>query len=191
MRLSKNQYVKCVADRLSKFHHVNLDNIPDMDLYMDQLIKFMDEELDGIGSEQPLTSNMVNNYIKNKILPNTNKKKYTKDHIIIITLIYYFKNVLSIIEIKTILDPIIKKYFSNKNKLEMVYIQLFKKKKKYLNKNFKDFMEKVMDAEELFDDEYLKLFSIISTLSFDIYVKKVILKELIALYKKNEQSIEK
>ena len=48
---------------------------------------------------------MINNYTKNKLIPPPLKKKYSKDHMILLIFIYYFKNILSINDIRRIFDP--------------------------------------------------------------------------------------
>ena len=54
---------------------------------------------------------MINNYAKNKLLPPPEKKRYSKEHVLMLIFIYYFKNILSINDIQTLLTPIAQKYF--------------------------------------------------------------------------------
>ena len=58
-----------------------------------------------------LTKTMINNYAKNKLLPPPEKKRYSKEHVLMLIFIYYFKNILSINDIQTLLTPIAQKYF--------------------------------------------------------------------------------
>ena len=55
--------------------------------------------------DKTLTKTMINNYTKNKILPPPEKKKYSKEHIIMLISIYYLKNIASISDIRKLLDP--------------------------------------------------------------------------------------
>ena len=110
--MSKKNYDKYVEDLLSFIEtrdYVSSNDIPNIDLYMDQVTTFMDDHL-GLfkrtESEKILTKTMINNYSKCGILPPTNKKKYTNDHMVLLLFVYYFKNILSIPDIKTLLDPV-------------------------------------------------------------------------------------
>lgn len=83
---------------LGNLSHVKADEIPDIDLYMDQVTTFMDSHLKDMRrhpGDKVLTKTMINNYAKNNLLPPPVKKKYSKDHMLMLVFIYYFKNLLS------------------------------------------------------------------------------------------------
>ncbi len=80
----------------------SMDSIPDFGLYMDQVITFMENYF----PERPLTKTMINNYTKDKILFPTKKKKYTREHIMALSLIQVLKKTLTLPEIKQLLEPI-------------------------------------------------------------------------------------
>lgn len=106
-----NDLLKDIRD----FDRVKSDDIPNIDLYMDQVTTFMDDHL-GLfkrsDTDKVLTKTMINNYSKYDLLPPTVKKKYTNDHIIMMLFIYYLKPILSITDIKELLLPI-RKMFIN------------------------------------------------------------------------------
>jgi len=88
---------------------VKSTDIPNIDLYMDQVTTFMDEHLGlfkRFGEDKILTKTMINNYSKYDLLPLTTRKKYTNEHIIYMLFIYYLKPILSITDIKELLTPI-------------------------------------------------------------------------------------
>ena len=90
-------------------------DIPDIELYMDQVTNFMDAHLyhNKRGEEdKTLTKTMINNYTKNKILPPPEKKRYGKEHIIILIYVYYLKNVISITDIQKLLYPMTERFFN-------------------------------------------------------------------------------
>ena len=62
-----------------------------------------------------LTKTMINNYAKNKLLPPPVKKKYSPEHMMLLVFIYYFKNILSITDIQTLLAPITDRYFGTES----------------------------------------------------------------------------
>ena len=78
------------------------EDIPSIELYMDQVTTFMDRYLSKnkrTEEDKTLTKTMINNYTKNDLLPPPNKKRYSKEHIILLIYIYYFKNVVTINDI--------------------------------------------------------------------------------------------
>ena len=77
---------------LENLSHVKADEIPDIDLYMDQVTTFMDSHLKDMRrhpGDKVLTKTMINNYAKNNLLPPPVKKKYSKDHMLMLVFIYY------------------------------------------------------------------------------------------------------
>lgn len=70
--------------------------LPDLSLYMDQVIGYMPRQLIRYGEEERLTSAMVNNYIKDGLLPRAEGKRYNKDHLAYLTAICALKQVLPV-----------------------------------------------------------------------------------------------
>ncbi|MDO5713486.1 MAG: DUF1836 domain-containing protein [Tissierellia bacterium] len=90
-------------NRVKEWKILRYDELPDFDLYIDQLIHVAENQsqpLTIVNSYQGLTPSMVNNYVKNNILPPPVKKKYKKEHIAILIVISFLKSVFSINEIK-------------------------------------------------------------------------------------------
>ena len=84
---------------MSALNYIKPGDVPNINLYMDQVTTFMYEHLHDTKrttDDKVLTKTMINNYAKNNLLPSPVKKKYSKEHIYILTFIYYFKNILSI-----------------------------------------------------------------------------------------------
>ncbi|MGI6212225.1 MAG: DUF1836 domain-containing protein [Anaerovoracaceae bacterium] len=77
------------------------DRIPDIDLYMDQVIAYLKRQhigfLPEVGDEQ-LTSSMINNYIKSGVMPRAHGKRYDREHIGYLTAIALLKQVFSVSE---------------------------------------------------------------------------------------------
>lgn len=110
--MNKKSYDRFIQDLLEFIktrEYVYSKDIPNIDLYMDQVTTYMDDHL-GLfkrsEDEKILTKTMINNYSKCGILPPTNKKKYTNDHIVLLLFVYYFKNILSIPDISALLNPV-------------------------------------------------------------------------------------
>jgi len=107
-------FEKLFDEILQKFDYVKLSDVPNIELYMDQVTTFMDRMLSGISRDPEhdkiLTKTMINNYTKNNVLMPPVKKKYGLDHIILLLMIYYMKSFLSISDIAKILAPVKERY---------------------------------------------------------------------------------
>ena len=89
---------------------IESNNIPEIDLYMDQVIQLFESELSILKrnkEDKVLTKTMVNNYAKGKLLLPIKNKKYSKEHLILMSLIYNLKGALSINDIKISLNSLI------------------------------------------------------------------------------------
>jgi hypothetical protein len=110
MILDKEQLAKLINE-LSLLDDIKLSDIPDMNLYMEQVTTLIDDKLKHLKRDEDdkiLTKTMINNYTKSGILMPPKNKKYNKQHIILLVLIYYLKQVLSINDIHALLSPILK-----------------------------------------------------------------------------------
>ena len=81
-------------------------DLPDIDLYMDQVISLMEKYLTYVaGSDsKTLTPSMINNYVKLDIIPAPNKKKYSREHIAYLLIICSLKQIMPIPRIKEMID---------------------------------------------------------------------------------------
>ncbi|MBE6062491.1 MAG: DUF1836 domain-containing protein [Clostridium butyricum] len=99
-------------------NNINLDDFPEIDLYMDQVMQLFESKLSYTkrnDNDKVLTKTMINNYAKANLLMKIKNKKYTKDHLILMGLIYNLKGGLSLTDIKTMFTPIIKAFDKNEN----------------------------------------------------------------------------
>ena len=104
-----------ISSIIEKLDYIKPESIPEIDLYMDQVTTFMDSNLKDskrYNADKILTKTMINNYAKNNLLPPPLKKKYSKEHILVLIFIYYLKNILTINDIQTLLEPLTSKYFT-------------------------------------------------------------------------------
>ena len=167
-----------------KLDYVLPDDIPDMDMYMEQLISFMDDELgSNLRSEddKALTKNMVNNYTKNKLLPPPEKKKYSRDHLIYLIYIYYMKSVMSINDIEKMMTPLQSEDIDS-DKLYDIYQKTFEMEKaEYFNieDSIVNTMEIVTKKLPAFEDDKLSRMLYIFLLGYDVYTKKKLIEKLI------------
>lgn len=94
---------KDILEKLSLDSQILLSDIPDIDLYMDQVIQLFENRFKDAkrnDEEKILTKTMINNYAKSKLFFPIKNKKYSKEHLLLISLIYQLKGALSINDIK-------------------------------------------------------------------------------------------
>lgn len=129
---------------MSALNYIKPGDVPNINLYMDQVTTFMYEHLHDTKrttDDKVLTKTMINNYAKNNLLPSPVKKKYSKEHIYILTFIYYFKNILSISDIQKMLNPLTEKFFDEGSKPDLDYIY-----------------KEIFQWNPLLQDHYLKIY---------------------------------
>ena len=125
MKIDTNDILNSILDSLTNIDYIRAEEIPNINLYMDQVTTFMDEQLASTKryeDDKILTKTMINNYAKNHLLPPPVKKKYSREHVLILIFIYYFKNILSIKDIETVLKPLTEKYFSGESSMDLASI---------------------------------------------------------------------
>lgn len=111
---------------ITEYEEIKLSDIPWVDLYMDQVTTFFDEKLKTFKRDEEdkiLTKTMINNYAKAKLITPVKGKKYNKEQMVLLSLIYNLKQVLSINDVGLVLSPVIKS-LSSKDKslsLECIY----------------------------------------------------------------------
>ena len=107
MKKTNDERLQDLFSYLDSLSYIKPGSIPDIPLYMDQVTTFMDEHLAQMKrypEDKVLTKTMINNYAKNNLLPPPLKKKYSKEHILQMLLIYRLKQTLSIQQIKGVMQ---------------------------------------------------------------------------------------
>ena len=191
MTLETEDLLQSILDSLDRIDYIRPDDIPDIELYMDQVTTFMDNRLKNAARnpevDKILTKTMINNYAKNDLLQPPVRKKYSREHMLLLIFIYYFKGILSISDIQTVLKPITDRFFAGNEglKLETIYNEVFSLEREEVEVMKQDVVRKYHKAQETFSDaatedqEFLQTFSFICMLSFDVYVKKMLIEKLI------------
>ena len=188
VRTSLNHILK----DFSELDYVHPEDIPNIDLYVDQVTTFIESQLESVkrnDDEKILTKTMINNYTKSHVLPSPEKKKYSKDHVLTLILIYYLKSFLSIKDIQTLLQPVTDKYFGTESTLSFydLYEELVALGTGQAKALIKDVVSKYNAVLDSFDDApeedraFLQNFAFICMLSFDVYIKKMMIESLIDL----------
>ncbi len=174
--------LKKIAEQITEFEQLTYDKIPDLDLYMDQVTTFIKDKLGYLKRndlEDVLTKTMINNYTKAGILIPPNKKKYSRDNMVLIVLTYYLKQVLSINDIEALLSPMVKIIKTGKgysHELEEIYNAFTEIEKK----EHQEFKEKQLFDKSFFkgtDLEGRKYYELLSTV-VGLVVKAAIQKRM-------------
>lgn len=184
------EVLRKVMKSFADISYIRPEEIPEIPLYMDQITTFMDSRLASCKrhpDDKIMTKTMINNYTKNKLMPPPEKKKYSRDHLILMIYIYYLKDFLSISDIKTILEPLVDRYFQNTEDkdLEDIYrsaYDLLKSQQNAMTRQLMDrfkLAEKAFPKEESDEDDYLPLFAFICLLSFDVYIEKRLIEAVV------------
>ena len=179
---------------LDSISYIKTEKIPEVDLYMDQVTSFVDEHLKKTKrspEDKALTKTMINNYTKNHLLPPSDKKKYSREHVFLLIMIYYLKSMLSISDIQSLLEPLSEKYFPKNEENGLTLSDIYQKiiddntaNEEYISEDIiktwertrNSFAEHSPSTEE---SEYLDDFSFIYQLGYDIYIRKQIIEKLI------------
>lgn len=195
MTLETEDLLQSILDSLDRIKYIKPEDIPDIELYMDQVTTFMGSRLKNSTrypeEDKILTKTMINNYAKNDLLPPPIKKKYSKEHVLVLIFIYYFKGFMSISDIQTILKPITDEFFRKEDgfKLEDVYNEVFSLERDEVEQLKQDVVKKFRRSQDTFKDvpekeqKFLQIFSFVCLLSFDVYVKKLMIEKLIDAYR--------
>nr|WP_330384801.1 DUF1836 domain-containing protein [Bariatricus massiliensis] len=190
MTINTEDLLNSILESIGRIDYIRPANIPNIDLYMDQVTTFMEEQLKSTKrykEDKILTKTMINNYAKNNLLPPPVKKKYTKEHVLVLIFVYYFKNLLSIKDIEILLKPLTDRYFASDAEFDMqqIYEEVCKMEKGRIEQMQESIRDMYASAQDAYEDapeeerEYLQLFAFICNLSFDVYVKKQLIEKLI------------
>ncbi len=190
MDTNVEQLLTKVIESFKEIDYIRPADIPSIDLYMDQVTTFMDSKLKNTTrnpeEDKILTKTMINNYAKSDLLPPPVRKKYTKEHLLVMIFIYYFKSVMSIGDIEVVLKPITEQFFGKSGmSMKHIYSEILKMEMPQLAKLEEDLMDKCEIAKQSFSDsadksrDFLQTFALISMLSMDVFAKKLLIERMV------------
>ena len=98
-----------ICEKLAAHKLPRWENFPDIELYMDQVVAVMEKALElynkvGEDESRLITPSIINNYVKLKIIPAPNKKKYNREHLAYLVMICILKQTLAISSIVKIIE---------------------------------------------------------------------------------------
>ena len=113
-----NNTLKKWLEQLEKFEFQSYEKLPDIDLYMDQMITYLERQLAIFATssmDKQITSSMINNYVKGEVISAPILKKYNREHLALIEEVCTLKQVLSLSEIK----EVIKNRYNNESNISV------------------------------------------------------------------------
>lgn len=124
---------------IQKFHLPRYNEIPNVGLFLEQTTKYISDILMPLHSIT-ITSSMISNYVKKKLIPNPVKKQYDRDQVAYLIFIAVAKSVLSLENVQTIID-LQKRSYENKRAYD------------YFCRVFEDFLFYVFELSESLNDD--------------------------------------
>ena len=143
--------IEQIMEQLGLDTSLTLAEIPKIDLYMDQVIQLFENKFGDTKrneDEKILTKTMINNYAKGKLIFPIHNKKYSKEHLILISLIYQLKGALSINDINIMLQGINKRVIKEDIDLDSFYDSYLNLTTKNVDEFKEDIEARVQDVHE-------------------------------------------
>ncbi len=182
-----NDDILKLAKSIINYNEIKDYEIPDIDLYMDQVTSFMDTKLKDFKRDENdiiLTKTMINNYVKSNVIPSPVKKKYSKKHLMVLIWIYHLKQTLSITDIGKLMNFIIK----DKDE-EIKYNEIYNNFLDIEKKSHAEFEVNLSEMLKNVDDKYNsdeKLFLLVIELILSSNLQKRMAEKIIDNYFNND-----
>ena len=175
--LIKIETLKELNDGIAQIRPQPWEALPDIELYMDQVLKYMPRQKVEIAPDDALTASMVSNYVKSGIMPGANGKRYGREHLVYLTAIQTLKHVLSV-----------------KNTSELIRVKMGEKSAQEFYEEYAALMEQTLSGIDLMqyieEDDYAEdgehiSAAVIGRLAFDFavmsYSGKLVCERLLEL----------
>ena len=158
-----------------EFHLPRWRNFPEIDLYIDQLVSYLEQHLSNyiISDEEKdgkiVTKTMINNYVKHNVIKPPINKKYNREHLAYLFAIFLLKQIYSIGEVKMLLDLAIKT-----SPIDQAYDMFCNELEKAIKLTFEN--KTYVDKVEVTKEQYL-LRNVVQSFANKLYVQKTYLKK--------------
>ncbi|MDD2295337.1 MAG: DUF1836 domain-containing protein [Eubacteriales bacterium] len=190
------EYAKKLADDYLKSGIIDGKNFPDIELYIDQMAKCLNQELRlyGDGKSTPITKAMISNYTKHQMIPGPVGKHYTKDHLIFMTLVFYLKGCFSMEEIRRLMKPLLDNYSSEWDE-PIDFVSMYAEIIDFVRKTEADLprrleqqisdVKKFLANRDTADDDTSELMMLVTTLVMRSNAERFIAEKLLDEYFEN------
>lgn len=159
--------------------------IPDLDLYMDQVTTLMEEHLGDnrrADGDRLLSKTMINNYTKDKLIDPPQKKKYSKEHIMLLVMIFHMKSVLTINDIETLFYPV-----KNEGKIKETYDAFEKLQLTHKAAFAEDTARRLAELDSVSDNNGLAEVLLAMSLIDEANMKKMMAEQIIDKMKRDSE----
>lgn len=149
--------------------------IPSIDLYLEQILSLVaDKNKEGsVNADRALTKNMINNYSKDGLITPVKGKKYTKEQIVQMLVVYSLKNTLSIEEIKRTMEGIYAKEDYSGQKLIAAYDKAMAIKQAQKHR-CPEIVQQIMESEHLDPEDGEDFFvTLLAVASLSVYFRNM------------------
>ncbi len=106
-------------DKMAEYQCPRWQELPDLALYMDQVVAVLEKHLSPLhflSEEKTVTSTMINNYVKSRLIPPPEKKRYSREHLAMLYICIILKQLLSLSELDSLL-----RYLRENDGIEVIY----------------------------------------------------------------------
>lgn len=166
---------KALEEEVNNFHLPRWKELPNVDLYLDQVVCLLESYLanyiknDSEKSDKLVTKTMINNYVKHKVLKAPINKKYNKEHIAYLFVIFILKQIYSMNEIKKLIDLTIQTFPINQ-----AYDRFCSELEKAIRLTFRG--KSYIDNTKLSHEQYL-LRNVVLSVANKLYAQKMFLNK--------------
>ena len=159
---------------INNFHLPRWNELPNIDLYIDQLVSLLEQYLDGYiksdneKEDKLITKSMINNYVKHSVMKPPINKKYNKQHMATVFVIFTLKQVYSINDIKKLINLALEI-----SSIEQAYDRFCSELEKAIRIVFAE--KHYIKSNKLTQEQYI-LRNVVQSFANKLYVQKVCLK---------------
>lgn len=171
-----NSIVDNCNEKIKRFHIPRWREFPSVDLYIDQVVSLLENSLsdyiknDNDKEDRVITKTMINNYVKHNIIKPPINKKYNKEHLAYLFVVFVLKQIYSISEIKNLIDLAI-----NTSSPDQAYDRFCYEVEKAVKLTFarKDYL----DNNKLSEEQYI-LRNVVKSFANKLYVQSIYLSNI-------------
>lgn len=161
-------------EEINQFHLPRWKELPSINLYIDQLVSLLEQYLSGYikndneKEDKIITKTMINNYVKHGVLKAPINKKYNREHMATLFVIFTLKQVYSISDIKKLIQLAIKT-----SPIELAYNRFCSELEKAIRIVFAE--KHYVKSSRLSQEQYI-LRNVVQSFANKLYVQKTYLK---------------
>ena len=187
------EFLNQVMDKYAKTGLLLPDEMPEVELYMDQVVSLLNKELAVYKEKEQdvFTKSMVSNYVKHKVLPKPENKKYNKEHMVILNMIFQLKSIFQMDEMKVLFKSFVENHESileEQYDMEGLYDSLLRSRDKEIlqmtNHIHEDieYVKAVMEEMGTSDDDVHEIMGVILILAIQSNAYRLMARKLLNEY---------